>query len=164
MSELYGVSLDALLKGEQAAGYVRYLGESCDRVRSGRLVSFCVAAAVYFLVYAAALVIYWCFMSPSDAMGYSLLFFYLLLPLVTLSFSAILGALLPGRGKWLYSLLFGAAEMLCYYLTFDLAWMHSTGVFAWPRFEFLFFGALLSLAGIGLGTLLAFLKRRFSRK
>ena len=33
MSDLYGVSLDALLKEkEEVSDYVRYLGESCDRV------------------------------------------------------------------------------------------------------------------------------------
>ena len=54
--------------------------------------------------------------------------------------------------------------MLAYYVTFDTAWMSATGVFTWPRFELFFFGVLLSLAGLALGTLFAFLKRRFPRK
>ena len=49
MSDLYGVSLDALLKEkEEVSDYVRYLGESCDRVKSGRRLRFCILAAVYF--------------------------------------------------------------------------------------------------------------------
>ena len=54
--------------------------------------------------------------------------------------------------------------MLAYYATCDAAWMAAQGVFVWPRFELFFFGVLLSLAGLALGTLFAFLKRRFSRK
>ena len=166
MSDLYGVSLDALLKEkEEVSDYVRYLDESCDRVKSGRRVRFCILAAVYFLVWAAALVVYWCFTTGSDAMGFEVLFFYLLFPLVNLALSAILGADNSfGKGKWLFPLAFGAAEMLAYYVTFDTAWMSATGVFTWPRFELFLFGVLLSLAGLALGTLFAFLKRRFSRK
>ena len=166
MSDLYGVSLDALLKEkEEVSDYVRYLDENCDRVKSGRRLRFCILAAVYFLVWAAAPVTYWCFTGASDAMGFSLLFFYLLFPLVHIALSAVLGADNSlGRGKWLFPLAFGAAEMLAYYVTFDAAWMSATGVFTWPQFELFLFGALLSLAGFALGTLFAFLKRRFSRK
>lgn len=166
MSDLYGVSLDALLKEkEEVSDYVRYLDESCDRVKSGRRLRFCILAAVYFLVWAAALVVYWCFTTGSDAMGFEVLFFYLLFPLVNLALSTILGADNSfGKGKWLFPLAFGAAEMLAYYVTFDAAWMSATGVFTWPQFELFFFGALLSLVGLALGTLFAFLKRRFSRK
>ena len=166
MSDLYGVSLDALLKEkEEVSDYVRYLDESCDRVKSGRRLRFCILAAVYFLVWAAALVVYWCFTTGSDAMGFEVLFFYLLFPLVNLALSAILGADNSfGKGKWLFPLAFGAAEMLAYYVTFDAAWMSATGVFTWPQFELFLFGALLSLAGFALGTLFAFLKRRSSRK
>ena len=156
MSDLYGVSLDALLKEkEEVSDYVRYLDESCDRVRSGRRLRFCILAAVYFLVWAAAPVTYWCFTGATDAMGFSLLFFYLLFPLTHIALSAVLGADNSlGRGKWLFPLAFGAAEMLAYYVTFDAAWMSTTGVFTWPRFELFFFGVLLSLAGLALGTLL----------
>ena len=86
MSDLYGVSLDALLKEkEEVSDYVRYLGESCDRVKSGRRLRFCILAAVYFLVWAAAPVTFWGFTGATDAMGFSLLFFYLLFPLAHIS-------------------------------------------------------------------------------
>src|SRR5699024_1841387 len=55
MSDLYGVSLDGLLKEkEEVSDYVRYLDESCDRVKSGRRLRVCILAAAYFLVWAAA--------------------------------------------------------------------------------------------------------------
>ena len=166
MSDLYGVSLDALLKEkEEVSDYVRYLDESCDRVKSGRRLRFCILAAVYFLVWAAAPVTFWGFTGATDAMGFSLLFFYLLFPLAHIALSAVLGAdRFLGKGKWLFPLAFGAAEMLAYYVTFDAAWMSTTGVFTWPQFELFFFGALLSLAGLALGTLFAFLRRRFPGK
>ena len=134
-------------------------------MKSGRRLRFCILAAVYFLVWAAAPVTYWCFTGATDAMGFSLLFFYLLFPLAHIALSAVLGADNSlGRGKWLFPLAFGAAEMLAYYVTFDAAWMSTTGVFTWPQFELFFFGAILSLAGLALGTLFAFLRRRFSGK
>ena len=69
MSDLYGVSLDALLKEkEEVSDYVRYLDESCDRVKSGRRLRFCILAAVYFLVWAAAPVTFWGFTGATDAM------------------------------------------------------------------------------------------------
>ena len=101
MSDLYGVSLDALLKEkEEVSDYVRYLDESCDRVKSGRRLRFCILAAVYFLVWAAAPVTFWGFTGATDAMGFSLLFFYLLFRSPTLRSRLFWGRTIrSGRGS-----------------------------------------------------------------
>ncbi len=162
MSDLYGVSLDRLLKEDRdVSDYVNYLNESADRTRHRNRILLFGLLAAYVVVWALALVVYWCFAAPSDAMGYDVLVLVFLLPAVTLVFSAIIGANAAwGRGKWALSLAFGLMYALVRYATTDMAYMLHRGVMLAPRFEMFAIGAAISLLGMAAGTLIARLHRR----
>jgi hypothetical protein len=68
------------------------------------------------------MIVYWFFTSGSDAMGYSLMFLWIILPVTTLVVSLIIGKNdYWGRGKWASALLFGLMYMLAEYDTFKVS-------------------------------------------
>ena len=80
MSDLYAVSLDRLLKdGEGGSEYLDYLGDSTDIVRSRRRLSVLVLLTAYLCVWGLAVIVFWFFTTGSDAMGFSLIYLWLLL-------------------------------------------------------------------------------------
>ena len=84
MSDLYAVSLDRLLKdGEGGSEYLDYLGDSTDTVRSRRRLSILVLLTAYLCVWGLAVIVFWFFTTGSDAMGFSLIYLWLLLPAIT---------------------------------------------------------------------------------
>ena len=116
--------------------------------------------AAGLLIWILAIVLFWVFTGPGDAMGYSVLFLYGLLPLSMLVSSALIAGGGFGQGReWVVILLCGAAEMLAEYLTFSLANMILTGCINAPSLLMFALGAIVSLAGIGAGLLF-----RFGRK
>ena len=110
LSDLYNVSLDYLLKGEDAMGnsYVNYLDESTNVVKSRQGLTTVILIATYLLIWTFAIIDFWFLSDPGDAMGYSLLFFYFIMPITTLTVSLLIGAWnLWGKWKWLMSIGFG---------------------------------------------------------
>lgn len=92
MSDLYAVSLDQLLKGEAPAdGYLDYLAESTDAVQSRRKLSLLLLTLSYLGIWAFSLIVFWFFTSGSDAMGYGIMFLWVLLPVTTLLISLLIG-------------------------------------------------------------------------
>lgn len=82
MSDLYHVSLDHLLKGDKP-DYLDYLSESTDTVQSRRKQSFMALMLVYLGIWAFSLIVFWFFSSGSDAMGYWIMFLWVVLPVTT---------------------------------------------------------------------------------
>ena len=163
MSDLYAISLDRLLKEEQPVKqtYMEYLEESTNVVRSRTKLSKIILVAVYLVLWAAAEVVFWFFSSGSDAMGFSVLFLWFLLPAAIFVLSLIIGVNgWWGRGKWLCALIFGVTFMLVPYSTFSVANMVAFHTFRWPDFPALGAGIAVSLAGLGLGTLIRHLRRK----
>ncbi len=162
MSDLYQVSLDRLLKGESASkGYLDYLEESTNAVNGKKKFSRLVIACVYLAIWAVSLLVFWCFTSGSDAMGYSILFLWVLLPVSTFQVALFLGKS-GGFGPWgaLSAPCFGCMYMLAEYATFGAASMASSGVFHLPRLPMLLPGTLIALAGWAVGFGLQRLKKR----
>lgn len=160
LSDLYAISLDRLLKDQEASpmsDYLNYLEESTDTVASRQKLSAVILLAVYLAVWAFSLIMFWCFTGSGDAMGYSILFLWLLLPVTTFLISLLLGcngAVRAAKWKWLLPAAFGLLYMLAEYGTFSLANMISNEYshFNLPNISMLFRGALYSLAGLALGT------------
>ena len=88
MSDLYSVSLDKLLKGDEAM--MRHLEMSTNVVKSRQRFSRMILVLVYLLIWTVTIVSFW-WTSGSDAMGYGLLAFYIVLPLATLVISVFIG-------------------------------------------------------------------------
>lgn len=87
MSDLYAVSLDHLLKEkeeEPMSNYIEYLEESTNTVKSRVRLSKIILIVTYLSIWAFALIMFWFFISSSDAMGFSLMFLWIILPVTTL--------------------------------------------------------------------------------
>lgn len=154
MSDLYAVSLDLLLKGETpASGYLNYLGESTNAVQSRRNLSLLLLILTYLAIWSLSLIVFWFFTSGSDAMGYGIMFLWVLLPVTTLILSLLIGKNdFGGRRKWLACIAFGVMYMLADYATFSAANMAAFGKFNLPAFSMIPTGAMISLIGLGIGA------------
>lgn len=158
MSDLYAVSLDHLLKDrkeEPMSDYTTFLEESTNVVRSKNRLAKIILTAVYLGIWALGLFVYWVLMSPSDVMGFALMFFWLLLPVSTLTVSLIIGRNdYWGKGKWLAVLAFGGMHTLAEFGTFKVGTMMAFGRIQAPSWELFLAGAATAAAGMGIGTLL----------
>ncbi len=155
MSSLYNVSLDYLLKGEPPMnGYMEYLDESTNVVQSKKKLSKLILILSYLVIWAFAVIVFWCFTDPADAMGYSLVFLWIILPAATLVISLLISRNhYWGQFKWLGALLFGLMFMLGEYATFGMANSIAFHKANAPEFFLMIPGTVLSLIGMGIGHL-----------
>ena len=123
LSDLYAVSLDALLKEEAPmSDYLDYLEESTNTVRSRREQSLLILLCVYLGIWAVSVLFFWLLTGPDDAMGYGIVFLWLVLPVAAFVISLLIGrGGYGGRQGWLLPLVFGTMYMLAEYATFMLA-------------------------------------------
>ncbi len=159
MSDLYNVSLDNLLKEKEETSmtdYIDYLEESTNIVKSKDKLSKIILIAAYLSIWAFALISFWFFISGSDAMGYSLVFLWIVLPLSTFVISLLIGKNnYWGKLKWTAPVAFGIMHMLAEYATFSVRNMITIS-FARinvPHFELILIGAFFSAVGLGIGSL-----------
>lgn len=163
LSDLYGLSLDELVKEDRHM--IDHLRESTDTVRQRQRLSKLIVLALYLAIWALCLLSFWVprWLGGSvDAMGYSLLVLYLILPAVTVVLSVWVGR---DRGwteaRWLMLLFFGAMYMLAPYATFSLANALCSGNRHLPELAAMLPGILCAALGMGIGSLL---RRRAERK
>ena len=165
MSDLYKVSLDYLLKGsgeKQMTNYMEYLEESTNTVKSKTNLSKIILIATYLGIWAFALIMFWLILSESDAMGFSIMFLWVILPITTFVISILIGKNgYWGKWKWAAALILGAMYMLASYTTFSLANMIAFHKINIPDFGMFAAGAVISLIGLGVGTLVG--RRRRSK-
>lgn len=167
MSDLYSVSLDVLLKGEAQMqnSYIDYLEESLDVVKSNRKKGKIILIAVYLLVWSFAMICFWWLMDPSDAGGFSLIFIWGLIPLLTFTVSAVIGANgYWGKWAWLAAPVFGLGLMLTEFLTFETANHIAFGNRNTPDLTLFLIGTAIAATGLAIGKGAAFLGRKRKRK
>lgn len=110
--------------------------------------------AVYLGLWVFALVVF-LLMAPTDAMGYALLFHWLLLPIAAFVISLRIGELVHRDGRmWLLPLALGLLYMLADFLTFRLANMLAFDKINLPQWDLFFIGAAISALGLLIGRLL----------
>lgn len=164
MSDLYDVSLDLLLKGKEEVSmskYFGYLEESTDTVKSRNQLSKLILISIYVGIWAVSLISFWWFPSGQDAMGYSIMFLWVLLPTATFISSLLIGKNdYWGTWKWCSPIAFGVMYMLAEYATFSAANMVAFHKINLPQPELILFGGIYFLAGLGLGTILNAWNRR----
>ena len=155
MSDCYEVSLDYLLKGEQKMNtYYDYLEESTNVVKSNANRNKIITILSYMLVWAIAMIAFWFFTSSSDAMGYNLVYLWILLPVTTFIVSFIIGKNdFLGKGKWAFTLFFGVMYMLAEYGTFKMANNIAFDKLNAPDWGMIVAGAIMSAIGMLLGSL-----------
>lgn len=153
LSDLYEVSLDHLLKEDKPmSNYLEYLEENTNVVKSKDKQSRLMLVLTYLAIWAIALIVFWFFTSGSDAMGYSLMFLWVLLPVTTFVTAALIGKHnYWGRYNWFSVIVFGIMYMLAEYATFSTANMVAFGKINAPDFMMIVYGAVIALVGLGVG-------------
>ena len=162
MSDLYNISLDLLLKEEEPMpNYLDYLEESTNLVKSKNKLSKLVLIMTYLVIWAISLIVFWFFTSGSDAMGYSLMFLWVLLPVTTFVISILIGKNdYWGKWKWISAVVFGVMYMLAEYATFSAANMAASDKINMPSLGMIPVGVIVSLLGLGMGVGIKYLKMK----
>lgn len=162
MSDLYQISLDLLLKEEQPmSNYLNYLEESTNVVKSKDKLAKLVLIMTYLVVWAVCVISFWFFTEDSDALGYSIMYLGILLPVTTMALSFLIGKNdYWGKWKWLSVVAFGFLYMLAEYTTFSAANWMSTGAVRVPDFSVAPIGAAISVIGLGIGSVIHCWKSR----
>lgn len=162
MSEIYQVSLDYLLKGERVmAEYYEYLEESTNVVKSNRKKTGFSLILSYVFIWTVSMIVFWNFTEGSDAMGYSIMFLWLVLPVTTFVISVFVGIHNCGqKKKWFTTMVMGIMYMLAGYGTFSMANMISFHKFNLPDFEMIIPGVIISSLGIAVGNGIRYFKSR----
>ena len=155
MSECYDVSLDYLLKGEQKMNtYYEYLEESTNVVKSNIKRNKIITILSYLLIWVIAMIVFWFFTNGSDAIGYSLLYLWIILPVTTFFVSVIIGANdFWGTRKWTFTLIFGVMYMLAEYGTFKMANNIAFNKLNTPDWGMIAGGTIISAIGMLIGFL-----------
>ena len=116
---------------------------------------------IYFLIWLIAILAFWLTSLSGDALAYSLLVFYLLLPAATLIISYMIGRDKRwGKMRWIIPVFFGVMYMLAEYLTFSLANMLSNETINAPEFTMVLTGMVISFVAMGLGAFVQTCLRR----
>lgn len=156
LSDIYSISLDELLKGDVKV--MKHLEESTNLVKSRQKLSKTILITTYLAIWAAAIIVFW-LGGRRDAMGYSLVYFYLVLPVCTMVISFFIGRDTGWTGsRWIMMLFFGVMYMLAPYATFSLANMSASQVIRLPNLSDMLPGILCAAVGISAGSI----KRHFS--
>ena len=121
----------------------------------------------YLAVWAISLIVFWFFMGGSNAMVYSLIFLYMLIPITTFILSLLIGKNnYWGKGNWIVPIVFGIMYMLSEYTTFSLRNMITISFVRInvPHFELILIGAIISAIGLCIGNVLQYIKFNSKKK
>ena len=160
MSDLYSISLDSLLKEDKdmKSTYLEHLEESTNVVKSQTRKSRIITIGIYLVAWVLLIVLFWLGKGAlqGDPMGYSLLAFYIILPVVTIVTAFFIGKdRMWGHSKWFTVIFYGLMYMLAEYATFSLSNMlhNEYSNFNLPEFGMFFAGAAMAALGIVVGIL-----------
>lgn len=159
LSNLYSVSLDELLKEDEKM--MEYLEESTNEVKSRQKFSKLIQIISYLLIWAMSII--WCWMggADEDTMGYTLVVFYMLLPISTFVISIFIGKDSGWANyKWMMLLFFGFMYMMAAYATFGLGNQVATGNVNYPEITATLPGIICSAFGMLIGTIVSAVKKR----
>lgn len=156
MSECYDVSLDYLLKGEQKMNtYYDYLEESTNVVKSNTKRNKTVTILSYLMIWTVSMLVFWVFKGGIDAMGYSLMFLWIIIPVTTFTVSVIIGKNnFWGIKKWAFTFPFGIMYMLAEYGTFSMANNIAFNKINELEWDLAVAGAIISAIGMLTGLLI----------
>ena len=156
MSECYDVSLEYLLKGEQKMNtYYNYLEESTNVVKSNTKRNKTVTILSYLMIWTVSMLVFWVFKGGIDAMGYSLMFLWIIIPVTTFTVSVIIGKNnFWGIKKWAFTFPFGVMYMLAEYGTFSMANNIAFNKINELEWDLAVAGAIISAIGMLTGLLI----------
>lgn len=153
MSDLYGVSLDYLLKGEVSMNeYLNYIEESTNTVKSRARLSKLLLILSCLVIWALNIAAEWLFSAGSITEAQAGGFQWLVLPLTTVVISLLIGRNdYWGKRKWLGVLVFGIMFSLSVYAGSGMRENSPFGQINLQTLSFVFIGAAASAFGMAIG-------------
>ena len=135
-----------------------HFDESTNEVKSKTRLSKPALLLSYLTIWVIAIMVFWVFTmkDSGDAMGYSVIFLWIVLPVSTFVISLLISKNdYWGAKKWLFAIGFGIMYMLAEYATFSMANNIAFNKVNMPEFSMIIAGAIISLAGMGIGHAIA---------
>lgn len=158
LSDLYSISLDELLKEDK--NMIEHLEESTNVVNSRKKLSKLIQIMSFLVIWSASIIMFW-LGGRSDAMGYSLVTFYLVLPISIMVISFFIGKEEGWANyKWIMLLFFGLMYMLASYATFSLANMLAFEKINRPDVTGLLPGIVCAAIGMSLGMIIKIIGKK----
>lgn len=159
LSELYNISLDDLIKNDK--DMFEYIKENASLIKTKEKNRNIILISTYLIIWAISILMFWLFTGETDAMGYSLMVFFCILPITTFVISFLIGKDKSWDFlKFFMPLFFGVMYMITEYATFSLANMTSFAKFNLPDFSMIIPGAIISYIGILFGLIVYKLKNK----
>lgn len=156
MSDLYGVSLDFLLKGEvPMKDYLDYIEESTNVVKSKEKLSKLILILSYLVIWSFNMIVSWSFSVESITEAQAGAFQWLVLPLTTIVVSLLIGKNnYWGNRKWFASIGFGFMFLLSVYASYGMREKSIFNQIDLQTLTFFFIGMGTSIIGMVLGSAL----------
>ena len=153
MSDLYGVSLDYLLKGEvPMKDYLDYIEESTNVVKSKDKLSKLILISSYLVIWSFNMIVSWSFSVESITEAQAGAFQWLVLPLTTIVVSLLIGKNdFWGKRKWFAPIGFGLMFLLSVYASYGMRENSIFNQIDLQTITLFFIGAIASVIGIVLG-------------
>ena len=153
MSDLYGVSLDYLLKGDSPMkNYLDYIEESTNVVKSKVKLSKLILILSYLVIWAFNIMVSWFFSAESISEAQAGAFQWLVLPVATIVISLLIGKNdFWGKRKWLAPIGFGLMFLLSVYASYGMRENSIFNQIDLQTITLFFIGAIASVIGIVLG-------------
>ena len=153
MSDLYGVSLDYLLKGDSPMkNYLDYIEESTNVVKSKVKLSKLILILSYLVIWAFNIMVSWFFSAESISEAQAGAFQWLVLPVATIVISLLIGKNgFWGKRKWFAPIGFGLMFLLSIYASYGMRENSIFNQIDLQTITLFFIGAIASVIGIVLG-------------
>ena len=153
MSDLYGVSLDYLLKGDSPMkNYLDYIEESTNVVKSKVKLSKLILILSYLVIWAFNIMVSWFFSAERISEAQAGAFQWLVLPVATIVISLLIGKNdFWGKRKWLAPIGFGLMFLLSVYASYGMRENSIFNQIDLQTITLFFIGAIASVIGIVLG-------------
>ena len=153
MSDLYGVSLDYLLKGEDPMeDYLDYIEESTNTVKSNARLSKLLLVLSYLVIWSFNIMASWCFSAGSITEAQAGGVQWIMLPAATIILSLLIGKNnYWGKHKWIAPIGFGLLFMLSVYASYGTRESLIFNRADVQTLTFFFIGTIASMIGMALG-------------
>lgn len=125
-----------------------------------------IGIVLYTLVWLGLIIYFWLKVSGTEAFGYTLISFYLVMPLASLVVAVYYGAG-EDRIRYFIPLICGAFELLGGFFTFEFANMISNGRWnTWntPDLGMALYTFIPALVGYGIGLLIRFIRKKVGKQ
>lgn len=115
----------------------------------------------YLLAFIGGIIWFWVASDNLDALGFCLLYFFILLPVATILVSFFIGKNnIFGKGKWLAAAVFGLLYMLSEYATISMVNNVAFHKINAPDFSMILSGLIMSVLGIFGGKAVTYLQEK----